>query len=85
VHEVETIFACAIKGGKSYLVTHSKSKVPKDLRNIDCSNGSEISAKLNELEPEERQKYSFSRVSIEETDFPSLNISVSGELKQLCD
>ena len=83
---IETFYVCAIKGGKSYLVTHSKNTEHKHKwTEAVCQSESTFIAKLEEINPDKRKKYVFNGVNIKESNFNSLHITVGDELKLLCD
>ena len=83
---VETFYVCAFKGGKGYLVTHSKNTEPKqEWTEADCQSKTTFNAKLEEIKPDKRTKYVFNGVGIKDTNFNSLHIKIGDELKLLCD
>ena len=83
---VETFYVCAIKGRKSYLVTHSRNMEPNhELTEADCLSESTLITTLDKIKPGQRKKYMFNGVGIKDTNFNSLDITIGDELKLLCD
>ena len=81
---VELFYVCAIKGGKSYLVTHSRN-TELQLTAADCQSESTFIAKLGKVELDKRKEYMFNGVGIKDTNFSSVEITIGDELKSFCD